>query len=137
MRGLDHLDLHLKSAVMKLILLILLTSAAGAQSLPLPYSTYFGGDGSDVITSVASDKMGNSYVCGFTFSSNLPVTPGAFQSKHAGVPGTLVSFETPPPLPDAFVAKFSPSGAPIYVTYLGGSDYDSAASIAVDSSGNV
>jgi Beta-propeller repeat len=121
---------------MKLILFILLTSAAGAQSLPLPYSTYFGGDGSDVIASVASDRMGNVYACGFTFSSNLPVTPGAFQSKHAGVPGTVFSIFEAPPLPDAFVAKFSPSGALIYATYLGGKDYDSALSIAVDASGN-
>jgi hypothetical protein len=38
---------------------------------------------------------------------------------------------------DAFVAKLSPAvNALIYSTYLGGSSYDSAFGIAVDSSGN-
>lgn len=120
----------------KLLLFTLLACICAAQNPQLSYSSYFGGDGSDVITSVASDKMGNSYICGFTYSSNLPVTAGAFQSKHGGVPGTLFSFATPPPLPDAFVAKFSASGSLIYATYLGGKDYDTALSIAVDSSGS-
>jgi hypothetical protein len=38
--------------------------------------------------------------------------------------------------PDAFVAKSSPSGALIYMTYLGGSQIDYATGIAVDAAGN-
>src|SRR5262249_1971954 len=37
---------------------------------------------------------------------------------------------------DAFVAKFTPSGAAVYVTYLGGSGGEAATAIAADSSGN-
>ena len=37
---------------------------------------------------------------------------------------------------DAFIAKLSPAGQLLYLTYLGGNGDDSAFSIAVDSSGN-
>jgi len=37
---------------------------------------------------------------------------------------------------DAFVAKFSPAGVLLYLTYLGGSGDDAATAVAVDGSGN-
>ena len=49
----------------------------------------------------------------------------------------IFSVFQPPPLPDAFVAKFGRSGILAYLTYLGVGGYDAARSIAVDAGGNV
>lgn len=104
----------------------------GAESLT--YSTYFGGTGNEKsVGGIATDTAGNIYVAGQTFSQDLPVTPGALQTKNAS------------PLngsgDDAFVAKFNPTAATgakslVYATYLGGSGRDTGTSIAVDASGN-
>jgi hypothetical protein len=108
-----------------LAFLTIVFNAAFAGTNPtIVLSTYFGGSGSDAATSVALDPSGNIYITGWTDSSNLPVTAGAFQTtKRGGV--------------NAFVAKFNPSGsALLYCTYLGGSVYDQGLSIAVDAAGN-
>jgi hypothetical protein len=52
----------------------------------LAYATYLGGDGADIIHAMAIDASNNIYLTGETFSSNFPVTGGAFQRKHAGQP---------------------------------------------------
>lgn len=93
----------------------------------LAYSTYLGGTGNDVALAVAVDPAGNVYVSGETGSTDLPVV-SAFQSAH-GTQSTLA-------LSDAFVAKFSHSGALDYLTYLGGSGGDVGSAIAVDAAGN-
>ena len=111
------------------------TNATGAASLV--YSTYLGGSGLDQGNGVAVDASGNAYVAGATTSmaSSLGFTPptGAFQTDCAL--DSLSVCEG-----DAFVAKFNPtlsgSASLLYFTYLGGSLADSAASIAVDTSGN-
>ncbi len=111
------------------------TNGTGQSSLL--YSTYLGGSGLDQGNSVAVDASGNAYVAGGTTSiaSSLGFTApaGAFQADCAL--DTLGVCEG-----DAMVAKFNPtlSGAAslVYFTYLGGSLADSAAGIAVNSSGN-
>lgn len=91
----------------------------------LVYSTYFGGSGDDRGAGIAVDASGQAYVVGKTTSINLPTTAGAYQTTYNGGGG------------DAFVAKFNASGsALVYSTYLGGSGYDVATSIAVDATGN-
>jgi hypothetical protein len=90
----------------------------------LVYSTYLG-DGSGA-TAVAVDAAGNAYVTGYT-SSGFPVSPGAYQGQPNEFGGTGVS---------AFITKFDPSGNLVYSTYLGGSVYDAANTIAVDAAGN-
>ena len=94
---------------------------------PLIYSTYLGGGDNESSNGIAVDVAGNAYVTGTTFSSDFPVTPGAFQpacSNHCYSA-------------DAFVAKLNPEGsALVYSTYLGGSGFDSGSGIAVDSAGN-
>jgi hypothetical protein len=118
-------------------------AAIQAQILPqgvrniLTYSTYLGGDSNDSAHAVAVDPQGNVYVVGETVSADFPVTPGAFQQQHAGVPGSFYndligSF----PHPDAFIAKFDPSGKLVYSTYLGGSSDDMAYAVAADAQGN-
>jgi|SRR5579871_885719 len=88
----------------------------------LIYSTYLGGAGNDSGNGIAVDASGNAYVAGYTYSSNFP-TMSAFQNSNRGVE-------------NAFVAKLSTSGGLVYSTYLGGIGSDSAAAIAIDSSGN-
>jgi hypothetical protein len=97
--------------------------ATGSQ---LIYSTYLGGSGLDAAASIAVDASGAAYVAGSTSSADFPTTPSALQTT-AGSNSANV---------DAFVAKLDPSGsALVYSTYLGGSGVDTAASIALESSG--
>ena len=90
----------------------------------LAYSTYFGGTGADQALAVAVDAWGNTYVAGYTSSTDLQTTPNAFDRVPAG------SY-------DVFVTKLNASGsAIIYSTYLGGSGDEFAYGLAVDSQGN-
>ena len=68
---------------------------------------------------LAVDAAANTYVTGWTSSTNFPVL-GGVQAKLSGSR-------------DAFVAKLNPSGnALIYSTYLGGSGVDTGNGIALD-----
>jgi hypothetical protein len=98
------------------------------------YSTYLGGNASDVGQAVAVDSTGAVYLTGETSSSNFPITAGSAQSTLAGAT-------------DVFVTKFTTDGsALVYSTYLGGSDQQggdtsvgptsSGNTIAVDGAGN-
>lgn len=88
------------------------------------YSTYFGGGSQDEIFAIELDASGDFYVAGFTSSDDFPTSIGAFDSTIGG------SF-------DAFVAKFDASGALAFSTYLGGSAFEAATSVAVDASGRL
>jgi len=85
----------------------------------LVYSTYLGGSGGplpdvgDFAQSIAVDAAGNAYAVGTTFSTDFPVTPGAFQSTNNDAYNQNSS---------GFVTKLNPTGtALVYSTYLGGS----------------
>ncbi len=97
-------------------------SASGAV---LSYSTYLGGSGvTEQANGIAVDSSGNAYLTGATNSADFPVTVGGLQSQFRGVA-------------DAFVTKVNPAGsALIYSTYLGGTDFEAAWGIGIDSSGN-
>jgi hypothetical protein len=89
----------------------------------LIYSTYFGGTGREFGNAIAVDNFGNAYVAGFTDSTNLP-TMNPLQPALSGTS-------------DGFVTKFNQSGSALqYSTYLGGSNFDEASSIAVNAQGN-
>jgi hypothetical protein len=89
----------------------------------LVYSTYLGGNNSDLGRRIAVDAAGNAYVSGQTASTNFP-TQNPLQPAYAG------GF-------DAFVAKLNAAGsALIYSTYLGGSSGEAGNGIAVDTAGN-
>jgi uncharacterized repeat protein (TIGR01451 family) len=102
----------------------------------LEYSTFLGGSGqpaggTDSVTGVALDDLGNVYVSGNTNSLDFP-TKDALQPSD----GFLVdSFN--PVYDDAISAKFSATGALIYSTYLGGIFGDLGGPIAVDADENV
>ncbi|MEO6726923.1 MAG: SBBP repeat-containing protein [Blastocatellia bacterium] len=91
----------------------------------LLYSTYLGGSFFDAIYSIAVDRFDNAYVTGRTESANFP-TKNPLQAALRGQR-------------DAFITKFTPDGALVYSTYLGGDlppgasrDDESGYGIAVD-----
>jgi uncharacterized repeat protein (TIGR01451 family) len=87
------------------------------------YSTYIGGSGDDVATSVTQDSLGDMFVVGHTLSTDFPVTNKAFQKTFHG--GSVTG--------DAFVFELASKGAYFqYSTYLGGSGDDEAFSIVLD-----
>ena len=85
--------------------------------------------------SIAVDTFGSVYMTGSTTSVNLPVTSGAVQPSYGGY--LVLPFLIEELFGDAFVGKLDPTGSKLlYLTYLGGSQNDGGASIAVDGFGN-
>jgi len=89
----------------------------------LVYSTYLGGSQIDTAFGLALDSTGSAYIVGETYSSNFPTSAGAFQTALSGTH-------------NGFATKLTSSGSMGYSTYLGGDQEDTAAGVAVDSSGN-
>jgi hypothetical protein len=89
----------------------------------ISYSTYLGGSGWDICVGIAV-RNGNAYLTGWTNSTDFPRLNAVQPTYHGGAY-------------DVFVTQLSASGsALVYSTYLGGSDWDQAQSIAVDDQGN-
>jgi hypothetical protein len=87
--------------------------------------SYFGGSGPDEANAITLDASGNIYLTGDTFSSNFPVSVGAYQTASRG------NY-------DAFAVKLNSAGNSIvFSTLLGGSGSDSGAAIAIGLAGTV
>ena len=86
----------------------------------LEYSTYFGGSSHDEASDIALDVHGALHFVGTTFSTDLPLQ-NPRQPAFSG-------------LQDAFAATIV-GGALGYSTYLGGTGFESAPKVAVDSAG--
>ena len=108
----------IRSGIALFLAILLLNFAEAAPSLS--YSTYLGGSIADQLWDLAVDAQGNTYIVGYTASTDLPVI-NALQPNAAGQG-------------DAFIAKFDPEGQPIYITYLGGDFLDFGSRIAADTS---
>ena len=89
------------------------------------WSTYFGGSGEEGAYGMDLDASGNIYLTGSTNSSSGIATTGAFKTTNSGGNN------------DAFVAKFSAGGFPVWATYFGDNGGDMAEDIALDGNGNV
>lgn len=101
-----------------------LVCVAGRTEAPDPaWSTYLGGPAFDAVRAAAVDAEGNILVAGYTASAGW--TAGGWRTAYHG--GTN----------DGFAAKFSPSGAHLWSTYVGGTGNDQCHGIAVDAAGNV
>jgi len=86
-------------------------------------ATYLGGSNLEDGLGLAVDPAGDTFVTGQTGSTDFP-TRRAVQAMHG------------PGVSRVFVSKLNPTGtALLYSTYLGGSNYDSGQSIAVDHAG--
>jgi hypothetical protein len=85
----------------------------------LAYSTYFGNKAQ--VNAVAVDAAGDAFVTG-TIDGSMPLLNAMQPTCKGGG--------------DAVVAKFDPSGALVYSTYLGGKGNDDGLGIAVDGAGN-
>jgi hypothetical protein len=93
----------------------------------LSWGTYFGGGSYDQGLGICNDASGNVYITGSTESTSHLATSGAYQTSLSGS-GTLIN-------PDAFLAKFSSAGSISWATYYGGTDWDYATGLKLDSSG--
>jgi hypothetical protein len=86
------------------------------------YSTYLGALNSDVANGIEVDEQGNSYITGYTYSSNFPNVSG-FSNEMATSP-------------DVFLSKLSPEGNNLlYSSFLGGNNLDMGFDLALDSDG--
>jgi hypothetical protein len=107
----------------------------------LIFSTYLGGtNGFDFTYAVALDSSGNAFVTGSAASNDFPITAGAYQTLCS--PNFINNVATPNcsdssnnGQPSAYVSKFSPTGALLASTFLGGEASSTGYAVAVDSSG--
>ena len=94
----------------------------------LVYSTYLGGEATDVARGIAVDAVGNAYVAGYTYSTNFPTTSNAFQKHLAVTNSTYQRYYNG----NAFVTEISAGGSNLlYSSYLGGTNLDQARSVAL------
>jgi hypothetical protein len=96
----------------------------------LEFSTYWGGAFDDSAQGVAMDAAGNLYVAGTAASSDFPVTAGAFDAVCDGP-------ANPAGCRDAFVTRFTATGAVTASTLFGGTVVDNAFGVAVQPDGEV
>jgi hypothetical protein len=95
-----------------------------ANGSALVYSTYLGGDNTDLGFDIAVDQEGNAYLAGSTGSLDFP-TMNPLQPAPSG-------------LLDSFVTKLNPAGSSlIFSTYLGGGLIDLAYALAIDGQRNI
>ncbi|MBN1444653.1 MAG: SBBP repeat-containing protein [Candidatus Omnitrophica bacterium] len=88
-------------------------------------STFLGGEDFDRADGLAIDTMDNVFVAGTTSSEDFPVTDGAYAETLNGNS-------------NAFVGKFDKNLAQLLAsTFIGGSEWNYAYSIAIDSQDNV
>src|SRR5262249_12856363 len=95
-----------------------------ADGTQLLYAGYIGGSGDEWANAIAVDASNSAYVVGSTTStSGFPIRVGPAFFNNGGT--------------DAFVAKVKPDGTTLlYAGFIGGTGFDEANGIAVDSTGN-
>ncbi|MES2621903.1 MAG: SBBP repeat-containing protein, partial [Bacteroidota bacterium] len=97
-------------------------------TLNLTWSTFYGGAGNEEGLKIHTDLLNNIYVCGFTNSPS-----GSFPTRQLGggfIQTNVIGSE-------AFVLRFTATGANDWATVYGGTGDDVATSLATDLSNNV
>ncbi len=98
-----------------------------SRSPSLVYSTFFGGNGTDVITGMAVDESFNVYLAGYTGAEDFPITVESPRAHSKSV--------------DLFVAKLDVRrpglDALVFATTVGGNGLDVAHAMALDNNGHV
>lgn len=90
----------------------------------IDFSTFIGGTGTDRAFDICTDTIGNSFVTGYTFSKNFPITKKAFRKSYLDTTQS-----------DGFLLKLSNDGSTLlYSSYLGGNNFDICKSMICDSS---
>jgi len=90
----------------------------------LSYASFLGGSGNDYAYNIAIDTQGNSYVTGYTASTNFPTIGGLDATHNGGIE-------------DVFVVKVNETGTALaYAGYIGGSSAERGTDIAIDVIGN-
>lgn len=87
------------------------------------FSTYLGGGGYDYGWDIDVGPNGSAYVAGTTDFNSILASPGAFDNFQSGG--------------HAYIARFSNSGARLYIARLGNGDTTEAHRLAVDGEGKV
>ncbi|MGA8594784.1 MAG: SBBP repeat-containing protein [Bryobacteraceae bacterium] len=95
------------------------------------FTTFLAGSAEDVVTGVAADSSGNSYVTGWTVSSDFPRQNDGWLDRIAKSCYTAPSSKTLCS-PQAFVTKLNSTGGIVFSTYIGGSGLDLPHGIAVN-----
>lgn len=82
----------------------------------LSYSTYLGGSNQDALASVQLDATGIAVVAGWSFSSDFPIAPAAFQGTLHGVEdGVVVKLDMLSELGEGLSVTSGPPPAPVVV----------------------
>lgn len=106
--------------VILLFIIIIYPVLLLAQNIELVYSTYFGGDCSAFVSSIALNSAGCAYIGGSIMDCNFPII-NPYQSNYSGGRD------------DIYISKFSSSGSDlIFSTYFGGSGRDICNDLIVD-----
>ncbi len=100
-------------------------SSSPAQEV-IRYTTYLGGEATDVATAIVLDQAGKVYLAGYTVSWNFPATGGSLRDFYSGNG-------------DAFLTRLDLTRPGLdaldYSTLLGGGDLDIAYSLAMNKAG--
>ena len=110
------------------VLAVLIGLVAGScgsrtvQAAEVQWVSFLQGSSSDYGQAIRADAAGNVFVAGYTSSSDFP-TRSAYDRTYGGST-------------DAFLAMFSPAGAILWSTFLGGTGSDYAYGLAIDSASN-
>jgi hypothetical protein len=94
---------------------------------PTGYCRFLGGPGVDSGEGIVADASGNVWVVGSTTSTDIGIAGAAQGSPVQATAGGQT---------DGFIGKLGPTGALVYLTFLGGSGDDFALGVAVDAAGN-
>ena len=108
-----------------LFTVLLFCKQMSAQTYDWSWAQRFGDNNNENGNSLALDANGNIYLCGNFASPSISF--GNISLTNSNIAGGVY---------DAFVAKFSNNGTPIWAFKIGGSGNDGANSIDVDAQGN-